>query len=79
MKKRRKARILAMHCLYQYDLLGGDITAIFAETSKNFRLADDISAFSWQLTSAAIDNILHINSLISKYSENWDIERLCSV
>ncbi|MDD2716254.1 MAG: transcription antitermination factor NusB [Candidatus Wallbacteria bacterium] len=79
MKKRRKARILAMHCLYQYDLVGGSIEEIFEETKKNFRLERDISAFSWNITRHIIDDWQKLNAIISKYSDNWDLERMCSV
>lgn len=68
-----------MHCLYQFDLVGGDISEIFENTKHNFRVEKDISEFSWNLISKTVENWNHLNELIVKFCENWELSRICSI
>lgn len=73
---RRKARVLALEALFQYEFRPEDI--------------DDISKFDWKeeevpaksleyaqiLFSGTIRNIDEIDSIIKRFSKNWDFDRL---
>jgi len=78
-KRRRKARILALHCLYQYDLLMGDINEVFEVTKKNFRLAENIQEFASKLVLKTAKNWEELGSIIDENSKNWSLDRMCTI
>jgi len=79
MKKRRKSRILALHCLYQFDLLEGDINTIFDTTKENFRLKDKLEEFSLKLVLTTVKNWEELGKIIDHNSKNWSLNRMCTI
>jgi len=82
MRKRSKAREYVLQMLYQIDITGADCEDVL----KNFwesRAEEDVSAelkeFSSGLLQGAVQHLQEIDSKISKYAANWQLERMAFV
>lgn len=74
---RRQSRIYAVMSLYSYDINDGKITL---NELLNFdydnKIPENIMNFTKNLVEGTINNLERIDSLIEKYSNNWDIKRI---
>lgn len=75
---RRQSRIYAMLAIYSYDINGRDIDI---ETLLKFEYEDknipnSVEVFAKDLIYGTIEHIDEIDSVIEKYSQNWDIKRI---
>jgi len=79
MKKRTRARELALQFLYQLDLRGPD----FLDESKAFlRDAEDDKGtreFAQHLVRGTAEHGEEIDRLIREVAQNWDIERMAVI
>ena len=82
MRKRTLAREFGLQVLYQIDITGADCEDVL----KNFwesREEEDVSAelkeFSSGLLQGAVQHLQEIDSKISKYAANWQLERMAFV
>ncbi len=76
---RRQARIYAVMSLYSFDFNDSDVNRDFLvnlEYDENNKINPTVRNFAKELIEGTISNITRIDSLIDKYSENWDIERI---
>ncbi len=81
MRKRTRARELALQFLYEVDLLGG---AERAETLEAFldRLAaddDEVRSFARELAVGVLEQRDELDRTIGRVAENWRIERMAIV
>ena len=76
-KKRRKARILVLHCLYQLEQFE-NISAddVFETTKENFRIPDVVVDFGKELLNITINNHENIQKVLEEHVKNWDVKRL---
>ncbi len=76
---RRKARECALQILYFMDVCNMD-----KEESEEFLLLREnrspkILRFVDKLLDGTIENMVNIDALITKYAENWELERMAAV
>jgi transcription antitermination factor NusB len=79
MKKRSRARELALQFLYQVDLRGPE----FLDEVRTF-LRDEESdkgtrEFALHLIRGTTQHLDEVNELISRVAKNWDIERMAVI
>jgi len=79
MKKRSRARELALQFLYQYDLRGPE----FLDEARTF-LRDEESdkgtrEFALHLIRGTTEHMDEVNDLISQVAKNWDIDRMAVI
>ncbi|MBI2118235.1 MAG: transcription antitermination factor NusB [Elusimicrobia bacterium] len=75
---RRQARELALQALYLHDMCGFSKEA--ALNAIGFELLPGpLSIFSKHLLSGVLDRQEEIDTLIRRYTENWDIRRMAAI
>ena len=79
MRKRTRARELALKVLYQLDLRGrdfvGEMEATFAESSP----PGDVRDYARKLVNGYLENAERIDALIVSLSKNWEIGRMAAI
>ncbi len=74
---RRKARELALAVLYQIDLLSrGEGETLCEKLGKERGYPLPAVEFAREIVQGVTLNLAFIDSLIAKYSKNWDIQRM---
>lgn len=79
MRKRTRARELALKFLYQIDITKEDTADALAQFWREQRAERDIKEFTTQLIQGTLANSLRIDSTISKYAENWQLKRMAVI
>ncbi len=79
MRKRTRARQLALEALYQVDLLGAgalsEALGDMAERSED----PQVSAFAAALVRGTLDKLPDIDKLIREVAQNWDLSRMATI
>ncbi|MFH1868601.1 MAG: transcription antitermination factor NusB [Candidatus Omnitrophota bacterium] len=84
MRKRTRAREVALQILYQYDIRKEDPGMLIDDywkreyLSEN-KLDDSVRDFAAILVKGTIDNLEKIDSMVISYTENWKLERMAVV
>jgi len=79
MKKRTRARELALQFLYQLDLRGPDI---LDEAKRYFRAEEEDKAareFATQLVNGVVEHKEELDQVIRGVAQNWDIKRMAVI
>ncbi len=76
MRRRRKARELAVKILYQSDITKEDPIEIFGPFWAYKSYPEDIRLFAERLVTGTVENIETIDSLIKGCSEHWHLDRI---
>lgn len=79
MGSRRKAREIALQLIFSLDLNNANILdtlSLYWEHNPN---EYEIVEFANTLVKGTVANLKRIDELISKYTKNWNIERLAGV
>jgi transcription antitermination factor NusB len=82
MRKRTKARELALQVLYQIDIThdSPDLALDnFWQTCEEEKLNDDVKDFTCQLVKGVADNLEKIDIQVSHYATNWQLKRMAVV
>ena len=82
MRKRTKAREYVLQMLYQVDITRGnwqEILSSFWESSEQENISAELKDFSAELLGGVIEHVQEIDKKISKYAENWQLERMAFV
>jgi len=79
MGNRHKAREFTLQILYQFDFLESDVGEIKELFWRDISAPDEVRTFSDRLVDGVIDHQREIDVLLSKYSENWTLERMTGV
>ncbi len=79
MKKRHKARSLALQHLYAYEISGNRIEKIIDEIIEDAGKETEISSFAVSLVKKAVENGTEIDTQVEKIVENWDFKRVALV
>lgn len=80
MRRRTKARECALKVLYQIEMTKDNYDnslRIFWESES--QMEETVKEFGNQLVKGVKDNIKEIDSMISKYTTNWQINRMAVV
>lgn len=73
---RRKSRELALQALYQGELAGKNGLLVFEEFCSHFQVNKKAIPYAKKLLDGVQENGDVIDQLISKYAENWRLERM---
>jgi len=73
MGTRRKSRELALQALYQGEMAG---LLDFGEFSTHFQVSKKAIPYAMKLFGGVQEKKEEINQLISRYAENWRLERM---
>ena len=82
MRKRSLAREFALQLLYQIDITRDECETClinFWQSHIQEDVAEDIREFTGQLVKGVMQNIGSIDSKISKYATNWQLQRMAVV
>ena len=84
MRKRTRARELALQFLYQADMRKEDNASLeeeFWQAQENSKeqLSNSIKEFATTLIDGTLKNISKIDSIISSYAQNWQLERMAVI
>jgi len=82
MRRRSKARELALQILYQMDITRDN----YEESLDNFwkeyseeTIKEEIKSFTSELVKGVADNLGSIDTKISKYATNWELKRMAVI
>ena len=73
---RRKSRELALQALYQGELAGQARLFDFEEFCAHFQVSKKAIPYAIKLLGGVQEKSEEINQLISRYAENWRLERM---
>ncbi len=76
MGKRRKSRELALQALYQGELAGSEGLVDFSEFCAHFQMNKKTIPYAQKLLEGVLEKRKAIDSMISRYAENWRLERM---
>jgi N utilization substance protein B len=76
MGTRRKSRELALQALYQGELAGQARLLDFEEFCAHFQVSKKAIPYAIKLLGGVQEKSEEINQLISRYAENWRLERM---
>ena len=76
MGTRRKSRELALQALYQSELAGQAGLLDFTQFCAHFQVNKKAMPYAKKLLDGVQGNKEEINKLISRYAENWRLERM---
>lgn len=82
MRKRTKAREYVLQVLYQLDITRGhwqEALENFWQTNQDQNISDELKDFSASLLGGVVQHLKDIDSKISKYAANWQLERMAFV
>jgi N utilization substance protein B len=79
MRKRRKARELALQRLYAHEISGNSLGKILDELAEDFKGDPDIEAFASALLRRCIENKELLDKDVESLIKNWDFSRIALV
>jgi len=79
MRKRTKARELALKFLYQVDITKEDVLVTLDQFWQQQRQSNQIRDYATQLIQGTIAHLSEIDSAISEYAENWQLKRMAVI
>ena len=79
MRKRTRARECALQILYALDICTGNSQEIIESYWQQNQEEKAIKEFASILISGVINNLKNIDLLITKYTDNWRIERMAVI
>lgn len=82
MRKRTLAREHCLKLLYQINLSGlEDIAAVLNDYWKNLPTPaeEEVIQFAERIVRGTIEQLTFIDMIISKYAENWNLERMAVI
>ncbi|MFH1778076.1 MAG: transcription antitermination factor NusB [Candidatus Omnitrophota bacterium] len=79
MRKRTKAREIALQILYQIDIKKEPAEEILKEYFQGYTLEEKIEDFCKKIVLGTVEHIEYIDNLIAKYADNWELNRMAVV
>lgn len=81
MRKRTKARELALQVLYKIDVTSDAVDKALAEfwTDVETEVEPDIKEFTGRLVTGVVQNLSVIDESISQFAQNWQLSRMAVV
>jgi N utilization substance protein B len=76
---RRKARVIALQVLYEFDSAGHDVEAALAHLLADAGLFEEDAAFARGLVNGVIQNREQIDQHIKKFAPAWPLEQISIV
>lgn len=82
MRKRTKARELALQLLYQADVTHADVKELIGDFFAMSANADEepaVKEFAGELVKSVWEHLSLIDEQITKYATNWQLDRMATV
>ncbi|MBL7085313.1 MAG: transcription antitermination factor NusB [Candidatus Omnitrophica bacterium] len=79
MRRRTKAREQALKFLYQIDITKENFSQALEDFWQKHRARKPVKEFTTQLIQGTLANLAQIDSLISKYAQNWQLKRMAVI
>ena len=82
MRKRTKARELALQLLYQADVTSAGVKELvddFFAMAANSEEEPSVRAFATELATSVSDNLVAIDETIAMSATNWQLDRMATV
>ena len=79
MKKRTRARELALQALYQLDLCGPEFLGALDEFIQSEERDRSTAEFADALVRGTATHLPDIDAMIQEVAENWDIARMAAI
>jgi len=79
MRKRSRARELALMVLYQMDITRDTAAEALKDFWENHKADADVRGFASQLVTGTIQNLERIDQVVRHCAENWEIHRMATV
>jgi transcription antitermination factor NusB len=76
LRKRTKARESALQILFQVDITNDPINVVLKRYWQDRKRNPEVIEFANQIVMGTSEHLVEIDKIISKHSENWDIERM---
>lgn len=79
MRKRTKARVLALQFLYRIDITKEEFPCVLSEFWREHKAEKEVKDFATQLIQGTQANLAQIDSVITKYAQNWQLKRMAVI
>ena len=79
MKKRRKARELALQRMYAYEISGNRLEKVLDEISQNCSNDPNVEAFASAILKRSIKSKESLDRQVTEMVENWEFHRIALV
>ncbi|GBF49636.1 transcription antitermination protein NusB [Leptospira ryugenii] len=79
MSSRHRGRSIALMCLYQIDLVGTEPARAMKFDWYDKKISKEEKDYAVFLVKGVVENKESIDTLIKKYSENWELSRISVV
>jgi N utilization substance protein B len=76
---RRKARIIALQALYEFDCAGHDPTSSASRLINERSLPEDAASFAHELVDGVLDNREKLDAQIRRFAPGFPVEQLSPV
>jgi N utilization substance protein B len=76
---RRKGREYALQALYLMDVAKVDLAKAIRSVSVDEKSDPDSKVFSARLAQGTFDKITHLDEVIVKHTQNWEIGRMAAL
>jgi transcription antitermination factor NusB len=79
MRRRSKARELALKFLYQIDITKEEPSGALVRFWQEHRAVNSVKEFAAQIIEGTLENLAQIDSMITKYAQNWQLKRMAVI
>jgi len=79
MRKRSRARELALKFLYQTDITKEDPFPALRDFWQGHRATRPMKEFTTQMVQGTLKNLTQIDSILSRYAQNWQLKRMAVI
>jgi transcription antitermination factor NusB len=76
LRKRTKARESALQILFQVDITNDPINVVLRRYWQERKRNPEVIEFANQIVMGTSEHLAEIDKIISKHSENWEIDRM---
>jgi N utilization substance protein B len=76
---RRRARILALQALYEYDTVGHDAAEVVERLLAEAEAPSDAAEFARELVAGAVAHLGEIDRIIAEAAPSWPISQMSKV
>lgn len=79
MKKRTRARSLALQVLYEVDLSNHAPGTVLTQRLKEFPLSEELQEFARQIVFGVLPLAEQLDKVIAKYAPEWPLDQIATI
>ncbi len=79
MKKRRRAREIALSALYGMETAGENAEKVLADIQREVRTDEETFSYTERLVTAVAEKIPELDRIIGLQCRNWDLKRVAVI